>query len=89
MRNMKFAGLAGQFPSILKAGLLSAFAVLATSPSYGPEAKSPLFKYPETAINGMTSAEIMKTEDECRKICSSRAGCAGFDHSDRRSRSRH
>lgn len=39
-----------------------------------------LFNYPDTLINGLVSAEINKTADECRKICIARSGCAGFDH---------
>ena len=45
-----------------------------------PGAGSQIFNYPDTAINGLDSARMEKSADECRNICSARSGCAGFDH---------
>ncbi|MGL4198822.1 MAG: hypothetical protein ACRCSX_13775, partial [Allorhizobium sp.] len=47
------------------------------------DAAKPLFNYRDTALNGITSAEIPKSAEDCRKICSSRPGCVGFDHSEK------
>lgn len=58
--------------------------VLATlSANAQDAARAQLFKYPNTALNGITAAEVSKSADECHKICVSRAGCAGFDHSEK------
>lgn len=59
--------------------LASALAVNASA----QEAGKPLFNYPDTALNGITSAEIPKSVEDCRKICSSRPGCVGFDRSEK------
>ncbi|ANK71694.1 hypothetical protein FA04_03020 [Ensifer adhaerens] len=42
-----------------------------------------LFNYPNTAINGINSAELPKPLEECRKICAARTGCVGFDYSEK------
>lgn len=63
---------------------IASAAVLVFSLMAGAQAQdggATLFNYPDTALNGITSAEISKTAEECRKICSSRPGCVGFDHS--------
>lgn len=39
-----------------------------------------LFNYPDTLLSGIVSAQSTKTAEECRKLCSTRSGCAGFDH---------
>ncbi|MDW9478600.1 hypothetical protein GOB57_07775 [Sinorhizobium meliloti] len=60
-------------------------AALGAPPASAQEtsAGSQLFNYPDTVINGMTSAEVPKSLEECRKICVQRPGCAGFDHSEK------
>lgn len=40
-----------------------------------------LFNYPQTKLSGLVSAEINVSENSCRQICTSRSGCAGYDHS--------
>lgn len=59
--------------------------LLATVPSsaQGCSATDTLFDYPDTALSGMPSAQFTKPIDDCRRICSERSGCAGFDHSDK------
>ncbi|MET4687655.1 PAN domain-containing protein [Sinorhizobium fredii] len=39
-----------------------------------------LLSYPGTSLGGLTSAEAPMSFDECRKLCSERQGCLGFDH---------
>jgi len=58
-------------------------AVSLATGAYAQDAGKALFNYPDTALNGMTSAEIPKSSEDCRKICSSRPGCVGFDHSEK------
>lgn len=38
-------------------------------------------EYPETALIGTLSAEFRRPLDGCRKVCSERTGCIGYDHS--------
>lgn len=40
-----------------------------------------LFKYPHTSLKGTASAKINIQLEPCRKVCSDRSGCAGFDYS--------
>ena len=40
-----------------------------------------LFDYPQTALNGVVSAQVSVPAEACRQLCSTRSGCAGFDHS--------
>ncbi|WP_164599379.1 protein kinase domain-containing protein [Rhizobium ruizarguesonis] len=40
-----------------------------------------VFDYPVTALDGFVSAQIIVSLQACRSLCSSRSGCAGFDHS--------
>lgn len=62
-------------------GVLTLFA---TSPANGQDSSNSLFNYPNTRINGLTSAELQnKSMEECRQICIERSGCAGFDHSEK------
>ncbi|RVC84033.1 hypothetical protein EN745_00360 [Mesorhizobium sp. M4A.F.Ca.ET.022.05.2.1] len=37
--------------------------------------------YPQTLLNGTVSATISLSLESCRKLCSARSGCVGFDHS--------
>ena len=71
-----------EFRSYLRAGML-AISLAAASFAQAQEAKggTELFKYPNTAINGINTAVVTKTLDECRNICAPRSGCVGFDHS--------
>lgn len=39
-----------------------------------------LLPYSGTSLDGLTSAELKKSLDDCRKLCTDRRGCAGFDH---------
>lgn len=40
-----------------------------------------LLDYPGTLLSGLVTAEVLMTPDKCRKLCTERSGCAGFDHS--------
>lgn len=40
-----------------------------------------LFAYPQTFLNGAVSATVSVPLEDCSKLCSTRSGCAGFDHS--------
>jgi hypothetical protein len=40
-----------------------------------------LLDYPGTLLNGFVTAEVLMTPEKCRKLCTDRPGCAGFDHS--------
>ncbi|MFB9984765.1 PAN domain-containing protein [Mesorhizobium kowhaii] len=40
-----------------------------------------LFRYPQTFLNGTVSATVSVPLEACRNLCSTRSGCAGFDHS--------
>lgn len=69
-------------PWLRKALLL--LVVLPISPVHAQDISgAELFNYPNTAINGINSAELPKALDECRKICAARTGCVGFDHSEK------
>ena len=37
--------------------------------------------YPGTVLNGLPTATVPLDMESCRKLCSDRSGCAGFDHS--------
>lgn len=82
MRKFKLTGryfgcrLASAGSWLVLAALVAPAAIAQDDPAGGQ-----LFNYPDTVINGMISAEIPKSVEECRKICVDRAGCAGFDHS--------
>ncbi|MDW9478654.1 hypothetical protein GOB57_08045 [Sinorhizobium meliloti] len=39
-----------------------------------------LYRYPTTAIEGTESANVIRSEQECRTLCVTRSGCAGFMH---------
>ncbi|MGI0524785.1 PAN domain-containing protein [Rhizobium giardinii] len=85
MRRMKITGNSSHLGSLVAmfvGVVLIATAFLASS-AEAQDAGQTLFNYPDTALNGITSAEISKSPEECRKICSSRPGCAGFDHSEK------
>ncbi len=41
---------------------------------------SPLFRYPTTAVEGVEAANVVRSEQECRTLCVTRSGCAGFVH---------
>lgn len=43
-------------------------------------AETDLFRYPGSLLGGVTSAEVLKSLDDCRKLCLERSGCVGFDH---------
>ncbi|MBZ9791693.1 PAN domain-containing protein [Rhizobium sp. 3T7] len=61
--------------------LATAAICLAAGSAFGADPTSQqLFNYRETLLKGSVSASITKSEDDCRKICAARSGCAGFDH---------
>lgn len=66
--------------------LLIAFSILsvisAGIPAMAQTAQSsgPFTSYPFANLNGIQSAELRKSLEDCRKICSDRSGCVGFDH---------
>jgi hypothetical protein len=39
-----------------------------------------IYLYPDAYLSGAVTAQLNKTAEECRNICSSRTGCMGFDH---------
>lgn len=43
--------------------------------------QSGLYLYPDAELSGVVAAQLPKSAEECRSICSSRSGCVGFDHS--------
>ncbi len=45
----------------------------------GPATNRP-FRYSDASIAGTSTAEFSMSEDDCRRVCASRVGCAGFDH---------
>jgi hypothetical protein len=63
---------------MMAAAALSALPVTAVQAQ-----EAEFFKYPDTVINGIDSAQLPKSLDECRKICTSRSGCAGFDYTEK------
>lgn len=86
MRKLKFRGRTGFFGYRVAtwAGPLLIAATVAVPSAYAQDGSgNPLFNYPDTVINGMISAEVPKSVEECRKICVDRAGCAGFDYSEK------
>ncbi|MBY5807584.1 PAN domain-containing protein [Rhizobium ruizarguesonis] len=44
------------------------------------QSDAPLMSYPATNLTGLMSADLRKSLEDCRKICSERPGCVGFDH---------
>lgn len=42
--------------------------------------QQPLYLYPDASLSGVVTAQLSKSAEECRSICSSRSGCMGFDH---------
>jgi hypothetical protein len=84
MRKMTFSALASHMGSLAQSitcAMLMAVSLVTSAQSQ--DAGKPLFNYPDTALNGMTSAEIPKSAEDCRKICTSRPGCVGFDRSEK------
>jgi hypothetical protein len=49
---------------------------------WGQIAAEELFKYQDTMIHGMPSAELSLPLEECRNVCLARSGCAGFVHAE-------
>lgn len=45
----------------------------------GPQGE--LIDYQGTVLNGLTTAQVLMTLEQCQKLCTDRSGCAGFDHS--------
>ena len=81
-RNVGLSGWIGSFVTAVAVAIVF-LAALAATTANSEEAGQSLFNYPDTALNGITSAEISKPVEECRKICSTRPGCVGFDYSDK------
>ncbi len=76
------SGLSALIRKLAVVGLATSIASWAAT-ALAQDASAELFKYPNTAINGINSAELSKPLDECRKICAARTGCVGFDHSEK------
>ncbi|MDX0463419.1 hypothetical protein GOC73_27745 [Sinorhizobium medicae] len=87
MRKLKFKGRTSffgyRFGTWAAAWLIAAAVAVPSAYAQDGSAGNPLFNYPDTVINGMISAEVPKSVEECRKICVDRAGCAGFDYSEK------
>lgn len=48
----------------------------------GAQSSDILFNYPQTVLNGPVSATVsIPLLESCRKLCSTRSGCIGFDYS--------
>lgn len=45
------------------------------------DSQNPLQDYPGTSLNGLRTAEVQLTLEKCRRLCTDRTGCAGFDYS--------
>lgn len=64
--------------------VVAAVMILVSAPTlFAQETGTPgeLLDYPGTLLNGLVTAEVLMTPDKCRKLCTDRSGCAGFDHS--------
>lgn len=63
-------------------GFLLALLMASAANAQSTPANTPaeLFNYPDTALRGISSAEVSRSLEECRKLCMARSGCAGFDH---------
>ncbi|MDX8457258.1 PAN domain-containing protein [Mesorhizobium humile] len=47
----------------------------------GAQSSDTLFDYPETVLNGPISATVnIPLQESCRRLCSTRSGCIGFDY---------
>jgi len=57
------------------------FVTVMTSPPLSAQDASVLQEYPATSLSGLISAQVKTPEDRCRRICTERSGCAGFDFS--------
>lgn len=67
---------------LLAIALVLAISLFALARAQEPSAE--LFNYPDTVINGFDSATLPnKSIDECRHICATRSGCAGFEYSEK------
>lgn len=62
---------------LLAAGII---AIMIGQPVMAQET-TPLNDYSGTVLSGLITAQIQMPVEKCRKICSDRMGCAGFDHS--------
>ncbi|MCS4090048.1 PAN domain-containing protein [Rhizobium sp. BK176] len=74
-------GTYGAKALLLAFSILSIFVVEGTTAmAQTAQSSGPLMSYPFAMLNGLQSAELNKSLDDCRKICSDRSGCVGFDH---------
>lgn len=84
MRKATLSVLANRAPAISRGIHYAVLVALSlATPVEAQDVGRALFNYPNTALNGITSAEVPKSAEDCRKICSSRPGCVGFDHSEK------
>jgi hypothetical protein len=65
---------------VLPFAILSFVSVGIPAMAQNAQGSGPLTSYPFASLNGLQSAELLKSLDDCRKICSDRSGCVGFDH---------
>lgn len=54
--------------------------IMISQPIFGQDA-SVFQRYPGATLSGLITAQVTTPEDRCRKICTERSGCAGFDFS--------
>lgn len=52
--------------------------IMTSQPLFAQDA-SILQEYPGTTLSGLITAQVKAPEERCRKICTERSGCAGFD----------
>jgi hypothetical protein len=78
-RGIRF-GTWGAKALLLPFSILSVLSVGIPAMAQTAQSSAPLTSYPFASLNGLQSAELRKSLDDCRKICSDRSGCVGFDH---------
>ncbi|MGI0524781.1 PAN domain-containing protein [Rhizobium giardinii] len=75
-----FKARSNRFRVMTRAIACLLFALVSASAVFAQDA-SGLLDYPSTALSGLTTAQVGLSVDQCRKICTERTGCVGFDHS--------
>lgn len=70
-----------EFPSVARmaaAMLALIFCQIANAQQAGT---GQFMDYPGTVLNGLITATVPLDMEQCRRVCSDRSGCVGFDHS--------
>lgn len=81
-RNRRVRGKSSLLYSVVEASsatLVLLALEIPSAPAQEPSGNQ-LFKYPDTLVSGTVSAELSMSAEQCRKICVTRPGCAGFDY---------